>query len=321
MSRASIEQEIRRIVRDELLLGSDRPIPRDQALGEVGIGLDSLALVNLLNAVEQGFGVELSDDVWTARGPITLDDLVEVVHSTPATTAAATTNGRDAAVKHRRMDAVELALRRRGWPGRAAWAVVQVAAPAASFVFSGGTYLLFERELDAGASMTFALPPGVELRPFRPEDEAGFAGLWAPYEERIRRRTLRRYLREGALGLVAAEGSRIVAIDFLSATGDDEVEISRPDVCYAFALSEAPSVRGRGIGLALADYSVRVARERGFRTQVTYVWDGNEPMLAAATQLLGFRQIGSGRRRRVLGVRRWSWEVDGQPGSGPRLRL
>jgi acyl carrier protein len=321
VSRASIEQEIRRIVRDELLFGSDRPIARDQALGEVGIGLDSLALVSLLSAVENSFGVELSDDIWTARGPLTLEDLVDVVHRTPAATGATASNGRVAAVKHGRMEGVELALRGRGLAGRAAWAAVRVAAPPARFVFSSTSHLLLQRTLDDRAAMTFTPPPGVELRPYRPEDEAGLAGLWASYEERGRRRALRRNLREGALGLVAVEGSRILALDFVSATGDEDVEVVRSDVCYAFALSEAPSARGRGIGLALADYSFHVARERGFRAQVTYVWDGNEPMLAAATQLLGFRPIGSARRRRVLGVQRWSWEVDGRAGRGPRLRL
>src|SRR5512133_167112 len=59
---AAAEQEIARIVRDELLLGSEREIPLDQPLGELGVGLDSLALVNLLTAVEGAFGVELSDD-------------------------------------------------------------------------------------------------------------------------------------------------------------------------------------------------------------------------------------------------------------------
>jgi acyl carrier protein len=321
LSKAAVEQEITRIVRDELLLGSDRPIPGDKALGEIGIGLDSLALVNLLSAVENGFGVELSDDIWTERGPLTLNDLVDVVDGMPQATGARAPNGRVADFKHGRMEGVELALRRRGWAGRAAWVAVRIAAPPARFVFSGARYLLLERALDDDAAVRFPPPPGVELRPYRPEDEAGLAGLWAPYEDRGRRRALERHLEEGAVALVAVEGRRIVGLDLLSAKGDEDVEVDRPDVCYAFALSEAPSVRGRGVGLALADHSFRVAVERGFRAQVTYVWEGNAPMLAAATQLLGFRQIGSGRRRRVLGVKRWRWEVDGQPGSGPRVRL
>ena len=276
--------------------------------------------MNLLNAIENGFGVELSDDIWTARGPLTVDDLVDVVEGRPETDRA-TTNGRVADIKHRRMEGFELALRDRGRAGRAAWFAVRAAAPPARFVFSSASHLVLERALDDDPSVTVPPPPGVELRPFRPADESGLTGLWAPYEERGRRRALARYLDAGALALAAVEEDRIVGLDFLSATGDEDVEVVRPGVCYGFALSEAPSARGRGIGLALTDFSFRVARKRGFRAQVMYVWAGNAPMLAAATQLLGFRQIGRGRRRRVLGVKRWSWEVNGRTGRGPRLRL
>ena len=59
-----------------------REIPLDQPLGELGVGLDSLALVNLLTAVEAAFQVELSDDIWTERGPLSVNDLAEIVRST-----------------------------------------------------------------------------------------------------------------------------------------------------------------------------------------------------------------------------------------------
>jgi acyl carrier protein len=323
MNRAAVEQEITRIVRDELLLGSERPIPTDKALGEVGIGLDSLALVNLFSAVETDFAVDLSDDIWTDRGPLTLEDLVEIVVAAPAprTPPSRPPGDRAASFKHGRMEGIELALERRGRAGRVAWAAARLAAPLARFLFSGLRVLLLERTLEDRALTSFAPPAGVELRAYRPEDEARLEGLWAPYEERGRRLSLARNLKEGAIALVAVEGSRVVALDLLSTTGDEDVEVVRPGVCYAFALSEARSAGGRGIGLALADYSFRVARELGLRAQLTYVWEGNAPMLAAATQLLGFRPIGSGRRRRVLGVKRWSWEVDGRRGRGPRLLL
>jgi GNAT superfamily N-acetyltransferase len=111
----------------------------------------------------------------------------------------------------------------------------------------------------------------------------------------------------------------VVALDLVSAKGGEDVSIVSPGACYAFFLSEAPDARGRGIGLALAAYSFAVARQRGFRTQFTHVWDGNNAMLAAATQLLGFRMIGSALRWHVLGATRWSWQVDGTRRSGSRL--
>lgn len=321
MSRDAVEQEITRIVRDELLLGSERPIPPDKALGEAGVGLDSLALVNLLTAVEADFGVDLPDDIWTARGPLSLNDLVDVVATTPRTAAPTPSADRVPPVQHGPMERVEFALARRGLAGRAAWAAVRFAAPAARFLLSGARHLVLERRLDDVTSPRFAAPSGIDLRLYRPSDEAGLSGLWAPYHERGGRAVLERSLREGAIALVAVERSRIVALDLFSTTGNDGVDVVRPDVCYGFALTEARSVRGRGIGLALIAYSFSVARERGLRAQLTYVWEGNAPMLAAATQLLGFMPIGTARRMRVLGVTRWSWEVDGKRGRGRRLQL
>ena len=41
---AAVEEAIARIIRDELLLGSEREIPLDQPLGELGVGLAQVAL-------------------------------------------------------------------------------------------------------------------------------------------------------------------------------------------------------------------------------------------------------------------------------------
>jgi GNAT superfamily N-acetyltransferase len=128
-------------------------------------------------------------------------------------------------------------------------------------------------------------------------------------------------VREGAIALVAVDRNRIVALDLLSATGEEEVEVEQPGACFGYWLTEAPAARGRGIGLALVAYSLVVARERGFRTQVTWVAEDNSAMLAAATQLLGFRSIGTASRLRLLGLTRWSWDVRGRRGRGGQLVL
>ena len=132
---------------------------------------------------------------------------------------------------------------------------------------------------------------------------------------------LERALREGATALVACEGGRVLAIDLVSSSGFDETRVITPGACYGFLLTESREARGRGIGLALAAYSFVVAWERGFRSQLAHVWEGNTAMLAAATQLLGFRTIGSARRTHVAGITRWSWQVDGARNRGPRLVL
>ena len=317
---AVIEQEIARIIRDELLLGTAREIPFDQPLGELGVGLDSLALVNLLTAVEAAFGVELSDDIWTERGPLSVDDLADLVRSAPRTTAPLPVD-RGSPLLHGRMEQVEHALRARGAAGRAVLAGIRVAAPAKRFLLHRTQHLLLERRLDNIASMVLAPPPGIDLRRLAPEEEPDFSDFWPPANARRMRHVFERAVDDGAIALVASEGNRVVALDLISERGDEDVEMVSPGACYGFLLAEARSVRGRGIGLALAAYSFVMARDLGFRAQLTHVWDDNTAMLAAATQLLGFRIIGSGRRMRVAGMTRWSWQVDGTRRRGRRMVL
>jgi acyl carrier protein/GNAT superfamily N-acetyltransferase len=317
----TVERAIARIIRDELLLGSEREIPFDQPLGELGVGLDSLALVNLLSAVEAAFRVELSDDIWTERGPLSVNDLAEIVRSTRPAAAPTLSAQGDSAALHGRMEQLEQRLRRRGSAGRAAWAAIRMAAPARRFLFARTQHVLLERRLDEEISTEIAPPPGIEFRLLLPGERPDLSDLWAPVHARRMTKVFQREVDRGAIALVASMGHRVVAVDLLSGSGGLDVEVNSPGVCFGFLLAEARAARGRGIGLALAAYSFRVARERGFRTQLTHVWKGNTAMLAAATQLLRFRIVGSARRMRVLGISRWSWQIRGKRGRGPRLVL
>ena len=315
----TVERAIARIIRDELLLGSEREIPFDQPLGELGVGLDSLALVNLLSAVEAAFRVELSDDIWTERGPLSVNDLAEIVRSTRPAAAPTLSAQGDSAALHGRMEQLEQRLRRRGSAGRAAWAAIRMAAPARRFLFARTQHVLLERRLDEEISTEIAPPPGIEFRLLLPGERPDLSDLWAPVHARRMTKVFQREVDRGAIALVASVGHRVVAVDLLSGSGGLDVEVNSPGVCFGFLLAEARAARGRGIGLALAAYSFRVARERGFRTQLTHVWKGNTAMLAEATQLLRFRIVGSARRMRVLGISRWSWQIRGKRGRGPRL--
>ena len=318
---AAVEQRIARIIRDELLLGSEREIPLDQPLGEVGVGLDSLALVNLLTAVEAAFQVELSDDIWTERGPLSVNDLAEIVRSTRPAPVSTPSAKAGSTVLHGRMEQAEERLRRRGWVGRAAWAVIRLAAPVKRFLFARTEHVLLERRLDEEISTEIAPPPGIEFRLVLPGERPDLSELWAPVHVRRMTNVFQREVDRGAIALVACSEDRVVAVDLLSGSGGLDVEVNSPGACFGFLLAEAPAARGRGIGLALADHSFGVARERGFRTQLTHVWTGNSAMLAAATQLLGFRIVGSARRLHVLGITRWSWQIRGERGRGARLVL
>ena len=319
---ASAEQEIARIVRDELLLGSERPIPLDQPLGELGVGLDSLGLVNLLSAVENEFGVELSDEIWTDRGPLSVNELAEIVRTT-ATSAAAPGRpvDRESPVLHGRLERIEERLRHRGAAGRAAWAATRAVAPVKRFMWTRTRHLVLERRLDDPAPATPNPLTQIELRTLAPGEKPDLSELWTPVHARSMARNFEQAVDDGAVPLVACEGGRVVALDVISARGYLDVEIDSPGTCFGFLLTEARAARGRGIGLALVAYSFVVARELGFRTQLTHVWDGNTAMRAAATQLLGFKIVGRALRTQVAGIARWTWDVGGTKGSGRRLVL
>jgi acyl carrier protein/GNAT superfamily N-acetyltransferase len=318
---AAAQREIARIVRSELLLGSEREIPLDQPLGELGLGLDSLALVNLLTAIEASFGVELSDEIWTARGPLSIEDLAEIVRSTPPGPAEVSTVAPDSPLLQSRMERLEHRLQGKGAAGRAAWAAVRAAAPVQRFFFARTRHLLLERRLDEGSSTELAPPSGIELRALAPGERLDLSDLWPPVHAGPMRRTFEKEVAQGAIALVACEGPRVVALDLVSRSGGLDVDVKSTRSCFGYFLAEARAARGRGIGLALTAYSFAVARERGWTCQFTHVWDGNRAMLTAATQLLGFRIIGSARRTRVAGITRWSWTIGETQGRGPRLVL
>jgi GNAT superfamily N-acetyltransferase len=180
---------------------------------------------------------------------------------------------------------------------------------------------VLERRLDEEASAELAPPPGVELRTLAPEERPDLADLWPPVHARRMLHTFENEVARGAIVLVACEGADVVALDLVSRSGGLDVDVKSPKSCFGYFLAEARAARGRGIGLALTAYSFAVARERGWTRQFTHVWDRNSAMLAAATQLLGFRIVGSARRTHVAGITRWSWQLDETQGSGPRLVL
>jgi GNAT superfamily N-acetyltransferase len=106
-----------------------------------------------------------------------------------------------------------------------------------------------------------------------------------------------------------------VGIDWLSLSGEYDtstgLEITTVDgCCYAMNLYE--KYRGQGIGLTLLSASLEAGRRRGCTAQVTIVEESNTRMMSVATQVFGFRQIGSIRTRRVLGKASSTWKKDGQ---------
>jgi GNAT superfamily N-acetyltransferase len=319
MTPEGAAERLVQILREDILLGTDRELPRDMPLGE--LGLDSLALVTFLTQAESSLGVDLPDDVWVAREPLTLDGLAALVAAAGATDGPAAPVEEAAQDGRSRSERLQGMLSGAGIVGRLVWPLALRAIRLKRLAFESSRNVVLERRLD-GELPPVQAPPGVALRAYERGDEELLAGLWPEFEEERARRRLARALATDAFALVAVEESRILALDLLSAAGEDDIRVSQERrACYGYRLVEAPDARGRRLGLVLLAYSLGVARERGYRSQLTAVETGNLAMLATATHVLGFRPIGTARRVRVAGLARWSWEVDGRRGAGRRLVL
>ena len=319
-----VQHEIERVLREQLLFGSERELPIDSPLGE--LGLDSLALLHLILAVEETFGVHLPDNLLVRRDPLSMRDLIDMVVATPRThpgSSVVAPSDPKRLPPHLRMERLHRWLAARGWLGERVRTVATLAWHAKRFLFERSEHYVMERRLDEGGEPTIGPPPGVDLRSYTSADQDLMAGLWPDFEEQGSRRELQRWLADGVIALVAVEGSRVVALDVVSTDGNrGEVELSAArHACWGVQLVEAPDVRGRGIGLALLAYSLSVSRARGFRAQLATVESDNAPMIAACTQLLGFHAIGVARRRRIFGVTRWSWELEGLRRRGRLLSI
>jgi thioesterase domain-containing protein/acyl carrier protein len=93
--RDEVRARLRTILRTGALDGSDRDIADDLPLGEEGIGLDSLALVDFLTSVEREFATEIPVDVWAEVARMSLDECAAVISGATAPPLAAPEPGAD----------------------------------------------------------------------------------------------------------------------------------------------------------------------------------------------------------------------------------
>jgi acyl carrier protein len=86
MTQAEAETAVVAILRRGVLLNSDREVDVDAPMGASGLGLDSLALAELLVAVEEELGVELPQEAWAASAQLTPRRLARLATGDSATT-------------------------------------------------------------------------------------------------------------------------------------------------------------------------------------------------------------------------------------------
>ena len=315
--------EVALIVRQATGIGSARVLPIDDPLGT--LGLDSLSLVNAVAAVEGAFARELPDELWEDRRGISIASLAAAVARSGAEPPVArpvvlVAAPEPAGVEQpgvSRFERLFHRLEQRGVAGRTAAHALHGAAIGAHWTHSQSRCLVLERDL-TGELPAFSLPDGVTVAPYDGASDAPLAGIWTATQAHRRRAHLRRRMQSGILCLAAWEGGRIVAFDLIGPTGAEDVA-TRPGTCFGLDLYERRSSRGRGIGLGLLAASLQYAHDLGFSRQATIVLERNRPMIAAATQMLGFSVAGHAERTARLGRVTWTWRLHGSTCSGPKL--
>lgn len=86
MSAALSSAEIRAVIRRQASLTPDYDLPDELALGADGLGLDSVAIVELLLACEIACGVRLAPDIFEGTG-VTVGALVSALQRAREDTA------------------------------------------------------------------------------------------------------------------------------------------------------------------------------------------------------------------------------------------
>lgn len=326
-----------KVLRDSALLGRDRDINTHERLGELGLGLDSLALLQFVLALEKRFGVVIPESIWTERGQLTVQDFVEAVGAAadeprspvpeppPASTSAEAAADTRAVTK-------AAATPEQGRSPDSASPTVRRVRRLLSFACTRRKLIILEFPLRSLPLPAYTPPLKVELRVASEDDAPALRDFWESCSYATIDRSdmdlalFRRRMEAGDLCLAAWHEGRVVGVDWLFARGYDCPYTGLrldwpPDTCYGGELSERGDFGGRGVGMALLAFSLAEARRRGHHRQVATVVATNARMLAAAVQIYGFVPSGEIRILRLFGRPRSAWRVRELSGRGGTVVL
>lgn len=290
----------------------DREVDPAAPLGEQGLGLDSLALVKFMTAVENHFAVELPEETWIDRQALTLTRLEEIIEEAAGSVAA--------------KESIEIASAEPVKTAGALRRAKQILRLAAGLVYRNTTFHILVYDLKRPSGHNHEPAAAVNFRTAGPDDLNEAVAMWPNRKRRRKHRTFASRVAAGYACYVAEIAGKIAAIDWVTATEDRERNLGlvirpRPGSCYGLDLYEHPDWEEKGIGLALLLYCLRQSAAQGYQRQYTIVQSSNRKMLVTSIQLIGFVSAGKIRARRVLGFPLPTWRVDGAVGRGRELIL
>jgi len=329
MTKEEIQQEVLSVLHRCVLSGSRRHIRMDEPLGEQGLGLDSLALVEFVAALESRFSVEIPDTIWTDRGDLSPKDFVDLLFQLQPQSLSPIKGDRsqvrlDDAANVSYIRKCVATIRQRGVPSGIAWIGSRMILSLFGNIYSQESHVILMRDFSDGAIEIEDSSSPIVFKEFFLNDAPALKEFWPPHRQTAMMKLFRQRVQAGFICLSAWIGEEIVGIDFLSGTGDTDPDtglkiITAPGTCYALDLYE--KYHGRGIGFALLGFSLREAQQRGFQRQVAFVRKNNDKMLAASVQLHGFKKIGEINTTRIFRKPASSWHVNGLTGKEGIIHL
>lgn len=331
MNQVAVTDEMTVILRATALGGSDREISVEAPLGELGLGLDSLAFLRFITDLENRFDVEIPEEIWIDRGQLTLAKLADIIRSeTQTMPASSSALGVESYPQTEEVPGglgkLASVFRDRGIAGGLIWAGHRTLAAGGRAIWEREDFHILVFDLQSQPLPQVPMPQGLSLRLGTADDLPATHGLWPEGLRKEKQRLMVDRLRRGYTCYTAWMDERIVAMDWVTAADDDEpgtglLVSPQPGSCVGLDLNEHPQYTGRGVGLATLAWSLEHAKDLGLKKQFAIVQSTNEKMLRTSIGLLGFSKVGD-----LLTTRRFRkpssvWHLGGIAGSGRRLSL
>jgi GNAT superfamily N-acetyltransferase/acyl carrier protein len=307
---------LRTILRRHALIQGDRQIATNLPLGATGLGLDSLALLQFITAVENQYEIELPETIWTEKGELTierfeslvLEQRPELARASIEQQIALSADSRQSTHSEREHHFYELpkaSLATRLWRK----------------IRHEERFLILEHNLKEGDFPRHSAIIPVEIRTATADDILQSGSIFPESSRSEKLAAYRRRLVKDVTAFVALLGDKIVGIDWLNGIGSYEsglgLEVKmKPGSCFGYDLNEHPDYRGKGVGMALLSHSLESARRANYASQFTIVHASNTKMLSAAVQIFGFEVVGEIVTKRWFGRRWCTWKLGDRVGRG-----
>jgi acyl carrier protein/GNAT superfamily N-acetyltransferase len=313
LTHAEVTREVIAVLRRVAPGGSSREITESDSLGEFGLGLDSLALLHFITALEKRFDTEIPESIWVDRGQLHLVDLINLI-AEAVKDKVSVTPGRgelppriDLESGHlSRWEKLAAATRRDGLFPTVGWVARKAVAESSGLLYRKDRYHILSFDLTSKRIPVVKAPGGATQREVGIGDLSAADGLWHKAKIKEKHRLFEDRLKNGFIGFATWIDGRIAGLCWVAMQGDHEPQTglhikTGEGSCYGLDLEEHPDYRGQGVGLATMVYSMHRARERGYRVLFSVVHSGNERMLGAAIQILGYATVGEIVTERYLG--------------------